>query len=541
MACAQTSAPVLISQKCNADPPTSNCQVGQLCFDTAAAAGSNIYACTSQNVWTLSSGGGGGSGTVTSVLATTPLQSDGSTTTPTISIVASGVPLNKLATQGANTITGNGTGSTAVPTALSIGSCSGASNALIWTSGTGFGCNTIAGGGSVSITSANGGIAVSPSPLTGTGTVDLSNVAATSHQFFTSVAGNVFVKAQPACADLSDAVSLCNSNVGTNLTGTASGLTAGNVTTNANLTGPIISSGNATSVAVQTGTGSTFVMNTAPTISAPVLTGLVTATSVEDSITAHATGGQASAFALSATANYHRVSTVATAGDSVKLPASSIGQSHYIANSGAAALQVYGSGTDTINSVATATGVGQDATQGVWYVCTSSGNWTTSVKSIKANSANVTVTISAAGTYLLDTAQGVQTTSTPRFAGIGLGVASAANGIKLPNGVLISTTAPTIGSGFGISPSVPNNNGTAVFTVNVGTGGTATSGVVTMPAATTGWACTASPTSSPQAGAQTDSAPTSTTSITLTNYTLATGVALAWPASTVLEVICSGY
>jgi len=35
---------------------------------------------------------------------------------------------------------------------------------------------------------------------------------------------------------------------------------------NANLTGPITSVGNATSVASQTGTGSTFVMNTAPTL-----------------------------------------------------------------------------------------------------------------------------------------------------------------------------------------------------------------------------------------------------------------------------------
>jgi len=57
--------------------------------------------------------------------------------------------------------------------------------------------------------------------------------------------------------------------VGTYITGTASGLTAGNVTTNANLTGPITSVGNATSVASQTGTGSTFVMNTSPTLVTP--------------------------------------------------------------------------------------------------------------------------------------------------------------------------------------------------------------------------------------------------------------------------------
>lgn len=61
------------------------------------------------------------------------------------------------------------------------------------------------------------------------------------------------------------------SGVATNLTGTASGLTAGTVTTNANLTGPITSTGNATAVAAQTGTGSTFVMNTSPTLVTPAL------------------------------------------------------------------------------------------------------------------------------------------------------------------------------------------------------------------------------------------------------------------------------
>lgn len=61
------------------------------------------------------------------------------------------------------------------------------------------------------------------------------------------------------------------SGVATNLTGTAASLTAGNVTTNANLTGPITSVGNTTSVAAQTGTGSTFVMNTSPTLVTPAL------------------------------------------------------------------------------------------------------------------------------------------------------------------------------------------------------------------------------------------------------------------------------
>lgn len=60
-----------------------------------------------------------------------------------------------------------------------------------------------------------------------------------------------------------------SSGTATNLTGTAAGLTAGTVTTNANLTGPITSTGNATAVAAQTGTGSTFVMQASPTLTTP--------------------------------------------------------------------------------------------------------------------------------------------------------------------------------------------------------------------------------------------------------------------------------
>jgi hypothetical protein len=40
----------------------STCQVGQLFFNSAASAGSNLYACTATNVWTLETGGSGGTG-----------------------------------------------------------------------------------------------------------------------------------------------------------------------------------------------------------------------------------------------------------------------------------------------------------------------------------------------------------------------------------------------------------------------------------------------------------------------------------------------
>lgn len=49
------------------------------------------------------------------------------------------------------------------------------------------------------------------------------------------------------------------------------GNATGTATVNANLTGPITSVGNATSVAAQTGTGSTFVMQTSPALTTPNL------------------------------------------------------------------------------------------------------------------------------------------------------------------------------------------------------------------------------------------------------------------------------
>lgn len=104
------------------------------------------------------------------------------------------------------------------------------------------------------------------------------------------------------------------------------------------------------------------------------LTGLLYE-SVTDNLTAHAGGTQAAALPL--TAELNRISTVATAGDSVSLPASAAGLSIVVVNSGANAMQVFGAGTDTINAVATATGVSQMPNSLVLYVCHTAGTWYT--------------------------------------------------------------------------------------------------------------------------------------------------------------------
>jgi hypothetical protein len=108
--------------------------------------------------------------------------------------------------------------------------------------------------------------------------------------------------------------------------------------------------------------------------------------------------------------------------------------------------------------------------------------------------------------------------------------------------LLMTTTAPTISAGFGTSPSIPNSNGTAAFTVNVGTGGTASSGTIGLPTAANGWVCNAFDFTSPTTGGgyyvkQTGG---TTTTAVLTGFNTA-GAATAWTASDVLRVSCFAY
>lgn len=108
------------------------------------------------------------------------------------------------------------------------------------------------------------------------------------------------------------------------------------------------------------------------TTSGVTTTGLNTS-SVEVGITAFAGGGQTSARLL--TKRVNRVDTVATAADSIKLPLGVAGQEVFLTNNTATSMQVFASGTGTINigagDVATATGVAQAANKSALYVCTS--------------------------------------------------------------------------------------------------------------------------------------------------------------------------
>lgn len=177
--------------------------------------------------------------------------------------------------------------------------------------------------------------------------------------------------------------------------------------------------------------------------------------SANDTLTAHAGGGQSAALSLPGEMN--RVTTVATAGDSVALPASASGLTIIVENAGANPMQVYGSGTDTVNGVATATGVSQMPNSVVIYTCYTAGAWfaanlgTGYFGSLETSSAQIGLTAHAGGG---------QASATPITAmtAVFSTVATTADSAVLPS----ATGLPT---GAVLTISVINNgaNSMAVF------------------------------------------------------------------------------
>jgi hypothetical protein len=134
-----------------------------------------------QNPLTTANGGTGATsstGTGSVVLSNSPALTTPNLGTPSAVTLThgTGLPLSGLAAQTANTITGNGTGSTASPTALAVPSCSTSASALQWTSGTGLACNT-----AINAATLGGATFAAPGPIGSTtaGTGAFTNLSAT--------------------------------------------------------------------------------------------------------------------------------------------------------------------------------------------------------------------------------------------------------------------------------------------------------------------------------------------------------------------------
>lgn len=113
--------------------------------------------------------------------------------------------------------------------------------------------------------------------------------------------------------------------------------------------------------------------------------------------------------------------------------------------------------------------------------------------------------------------------------------------IMQTNKLLWNNVVPTIASGFGTAPSISANNGNANFRINVGTGGSASTGTITLPRALNGWNCRVAPTAVPAGGAlYTVQSSSTTTSASFTGL-LDNGVAGGWLSGATLMVECAGY
>lgn len=107
----------------------------------------------------------------------------------------------------------------------------------------------------------------------------------------------------------------------------------------------------------------------------------------------------------------------------------------------------------------------------------------------------------------------------------------------------ISTTASTVTSA-GTTPAMAGVNGSLTFRINVGTGGTATTIVAGMAAASNGWNCTAeniTGNAANRADARMAFQASTTTSATMQYQTVSTGVAKAFTASDIVSFLCAAF
>jgi hypothetical protein len=189
---------------------------------------------------------------------------------------------------------------------------------------------------------------------------------------------------------------------------------------------------------------------------------------------------------------------------------------------------------------------------GTTLACTDSGGASfvgiTSTGAVSLSPANLAVTISPTGTGTV----AINPTAVGAIDNVNIGATTpgtikgtnvnATLTYKVNSKLLGSATAPTISSGFGTSPTIPSNNGTFVFTINVGTGGAATTGVVALPAATTGWhlSCDDITTKSATVDSTVQTGVGTTTTVPIGNFTSG-GIAGAWVASDILLCTAMAY
>lgn len=129
----------------------------------------------------------------------------------------------------------------------------------------------------------------------------------------------------------------------------------------------------------------------------------------------------------------------------------------------------------------------------------------------------------------------IDNVSTALLTGTDLGVGK--NVWKGSTRIWVNSGTPTISSGFGTGAALSATPQASSFSINVGTGGTVSTGVIGLPTAPHGWSCTTNDVTTP-AGNDTVQTGSSTTTASLTNYSRTAGTATAWTASDVIQISC---
>jgi hypothetical protein len=113
-----------------------------------------------------------------------------------------------------------------------------------------------------------------------------------------------------------------------------------------------------------------------------------------------------------------------------------------------------------------------------------------------------------------------------------------ASSLSVNGNLIASSTLPTIGSGFGTSPTITASN-TVCFKIVVGTGGAA-NGTINLPTAPNGWLGFAADVT----GGNTiflQLTGSTATSVTFTSYSVTTGAAVNMSAGDIVLVNCFAY
>jgi hypothetical protein len=235
---------------------------------------------------------------------------------------------------------------------------------------------------------------------------------------------------------------------------TTKGYVDGITTAPSNLTGPITSVGPATSVAAQTGTGSTFVMNTSPTLVTPAL-GVATATSINGTTIPSSKTLIVTTDKLSALASTTSSELLGVISDETGTGSLVFGTAPVITK----AVMVSPQERTTVSATAATGTVNFDVnTQGTLYYTTSaSANWTLNVRASSGATLNSIMTTGDSQTIAFLVTQGATA-----YYGSALTVDGTSVTPKWQGG-----TAPTAGNASSVDAYVYTivKTGSAAFTV----------------------------------------------------------------------------